>query len=75
MKGLCWVSFAGKAMVMNADEAAVTAAVGNIIFHLLSPTLGCTGKMGWSCLPLVMMDARAVALSAVANKAEQEKLS
>lgn len=69
------MSFAGKAMVMNTDEAAVTAAVGNIIFHLLSPTLGCTGKMGWSCLPLVMMDARAMALSAVANKAEQEKLS
>lgn len=69
------MSFAGKAMVMNADEAAVTAVVGNIILHLCSPSLGCTKKVGWSCLPLVMMDARAVALSAMENKAEQEKLS
>lgn len=58
-----------------AALAAVTAAVGSIIPHLHSPATGCTGTLGGSCLPLAVMDVRAVALSAMANEAEEEKLS
>lgn len=58
-----------------AALATVTAAVGTIIPHLHSPALGWKGKLDGSCVPLAVMDVRAVALSAVANEAKEEKLS
>lgn len=58
-----------------ATLAAVTALVGSIIPHLHDPAPGCMGKLGGSCLLLDVMNVRAAVLFAVANKAEEDKLS